>query len=75
MIGRDVIVYILQNHLEDEVVFKDGVFVGFQTLEKFAKKHNIGIETARAYVSLGYVNGVFIDGTFYVPINAVVRKG
>ena len=29
MTGRELILYILQNGLENEEVFKDGIFVGF----------------------------------------------
>lgn len=47
MTGRDLILYILANNLENEPVFKNGKFIGFDTEESFAAKHNVGIETVR----------------------------
>jgi hypothetical protein len=43
MTGRDLIVYILQNNLENEPVFKDGKFIGFMTEGEAAEKFDVGV--------------------------------
>lgn len=67
MTGRDLIVYILQNHLEDEEVFKDGSLLDFITIEQLAVKFDVGIATARAWEWKGLIRGVRIgDATLYL---------
>lgn len=58
MTGKELIVYILTNNLEnEEVLSKDGVFVGFMDEREAAAKFNVGIETIRAWYILGYLKG------------------
>lgn len=38
MTGRDLILYILENHLEDEQVFEEGNLLGFITIIEAAEK-------------------------------------
>ena len=38
MTGKDLIVYILQNDLEDEVIFQNNRFIGFASEEELASK-------------------------------------
>ena len=45
MTGKDLIIYILQNNLEDEVVLKEGFFVGFMDQNEAAVKFNVGVWT------------------------------
>ena len=52
MTGRDLIIYILQNNLEDEEIFKDGKFIGFVTLNEAAVRLNVGVETVKASIEL-----------------------
>lgn len=68
MTGRELICYILENHLEDEPVFKDGTFIGFMSEDKFAATGDVGIATVRASVQLGLLNGIEINGKTYLPI-------
>ena len=67
MTGRDLIIYILANNLEDELVFKDGSFVGYITASEAAEKAGVGIATIYAWVSYGLVNGMVIRGEVYIP--------
>lgn len=67
MTGRDLIVYILSNHLEDEPVFKDGKFVGLLTAEEAAAKLNVGVSTIRAWYMLGRLKGIVIGDSIYIP--------
>lgn len=58
MTGRELIIYILENGLEDEQVFEKGRFVGFLTLGEAAQKLGYGIETVKAMIELGLVENV-----------------
>lgn len=66
MLGRELIIYILQNGLEDEEVFKDGTFIGFMNDDQVAAKFNVGPATVRAWYELGMIKGfIFGDSVFY----------
>lgn len=67
MTGRDLIVYILTNNLEDEQVFKDGKLIGFLTIEQAALKFEVGIATIEALIQLGKLNSIQIGDTVYIP--------
>lgn len=58
MTGRELIIYILENGLEDEQVFEKGRFVGFLTLGEAAQKLGYGIETVKAMMELGMIENV-----------------
>ena len=49
MTGKELILYILQNDLENTVVLEDGFFVGFMTEKEAAVKFGVGIATIRAW--------------------------
>ena len=66
MTGRDLIVYILQNNLEDEPVFKDGKFIGFVTDVEAAKNMGVGVATIHAMIEQGMLEGVQINNIIYV---------
>jgi hypothetical protein len=66
MTGRDLIIYILQNNLEDKDVFENGVFVGFMTEEEAAAKFKVGVPTIRVWHSLGFINGISIGNNLYI---------
>jgi hypothetical protein len=74
MTGRDLIIYILENHLEDDPVFKDGIFVGFTTPELAAAKCGVGVETVRLWFHLGYIDGVKCDYELYIFKNEKLRS-
>lgn len=69
MTGRELILYILSNNLEDEQVFKDGRFIGFVTMSDVAKKTNVGLATVCAWVSQGRLDSVAIKDGIYIPAN------
>lgn len=70
MTGRDLIIYILENHLEDEELFKDGKLPGLMTYEEAAVKFDVGKETIIAWVKNRYLKSVTIYGNHYIPENA-----
>ena len=74
MVGRDLIIYILENRLEDEPVFKDGKFIGFMTEDEAAAKNNIGVGSIKALVSLGVIEGIRIEDKIFIEANTKLRK-
>lgn len=74
MNGKDLIIYILSNNLENEPVFKDGTFIGFMTAANFAEKMNVGVATVNTWVKEGYLDGVEIGGVIYIPADLEVNK-
>ena len=74
MTGRELILYILSNGLEDEEVFKDGKFIGFLTAGEAAAKMNVGVATIYVLVSQQKLSGVLVGDTLYIPANAI-REG
>lgn len=65
MTGKELILYILQNNLEDVIVMKDGFFVGFMTEEEAAVKFGVGVETIRAWYYSRMLNGTQIGDSLY----------
>lgn len=67
MTGRDLIMYILSNNLEDEPVFKDGRFIGFITAGEAAAKLHVGIPTIYVWVAQRRLYGIKIGDRMYIP--------
>lgn len=68
--GRELIIYILENHLEDEPIFDDGIFLGFMSENEAAVKFKVGTSTIRTWYSLGMLKGVTLGNAIYIPVNA-----
>lgn len=69
MTGRDLIVYILANGLENEPVVKDGTFIGFISIGEAAIRMNVGLATIYAWIIQERIDYVRIGDTFYIPAN------
>lgn len=69
MTGRDLIEYILDNHLENHLVFENGEFLGFITADEAAQKCGVEEGTIRVWISKGLIGGIRINDTVYVPVN------
>lgn len=69
MTGRELIIYILQNNLEDEPVFKDGKFIGFVTAGEVAAKLGVGIPTVCTLVYQEKLDGFIFNDTIHIPAN------
>ena len=67
MTGREFIIYILANNLENEQIFQDGHVVGFLTIEELAVKLQVGISTVKAWIQNGSLNYVKCGDTIYIP--------
>lgn len=70
MTGRDLIIYILQNNLEDKPVFEDGVFLGFMNEMEAAVKFDVGVATIRIWCGLGMLPGIKIGDETFIPMDA-----
>lgn len=70
MTGRDLIVYILKNNLEDEDILKDGKLVGYITADEVAKAFDVGMETVKVWIDQGMIDGVIkLNSRFLIPEN------
>ena len=68
MTGRELIMYILENHLEDEPVFQNGTFVGYVSDVKFAEILGVGVATVRAWIMMGRIkDAIMIGDAMFVP--------
>lgn len=65
--GRDLIIYIMRNNLEDEPIFKDGKLVGFLTIHEAAAKMNVGVATVFTWLSMGQLEGLVIGNEIFIP--------
>lgn len=70
MIGRDLIIYILENKLEDKRVFEDGTFLGFITPNEFASKNNVGVATVFTWIFRGQLEHVKIGNLYLIPADS-----
>lgn len=75
MTGRDLIIYILSNHLEDEPLYQDGYILGFLSCAQAAAKFDVGENTVYLWYRLGWIDGVEIGDKVYIPINAKPKNG
>lgn len=79
MTGREFIVYILQNNLEDEVIFDENGFnpsvCGFMTVKEAAVKFEVGESTIKTWSKLDMIKHITIGDDLYFPVNAEPPKG
>lgn len=74
MTGRDLIIYILSNNLEDEPIYdENGRVLGFMTINEAASKFGVGKATIVAWHRMSMLDGVLIGDNLYIPVNAVVK--
>lgn len=71
MTGRELIIYILENNLEDEPVFEDGKFIGFKTPEEVAVQMGTGSATIIALANMGHIKSEWVEGGIYIPAKGV----
>ena len=68
MNGRDLILYILMNNLEEkEVIDENGVFIGFMTIEDAAVKSEVGVATVKILIYTGQIKAVRIADKILIP--------
>ena len=74
MTGRELIIYILANGLEDEPIYEDGKILGFITASEAAEKFNVGLATIKVWVNEGTLDGIRIGEELYIPANADLKE-
>ena len=67
MTGKELIIYILLNNLENEMIFKNGKFLDFLTEEEVAAKFDVGVATVRVWCALDKVKGITIGDSIFFP--------
>lgn len=75
MTGKELIMYILQNDLENEIVIQNGVFVCFMNEEEAAVKFGVGVATVRAWHKCKQLKGIIIGEHLYFLRNAPDPRG
>lgn len=68
MTGKELILYILQNNLEDVNIdeFITGYFIGFMTLEEAAAKFEVGTQTVKLWHKYGLIKGIEVKDMILV---------
>lgn len=74
MTGKDLIIYILANNLEDEPVFLDKEFLNLMTETEAAVKLKVGVATIRTWFDLGMIDGVKVGDGIYILPNAKLKR-
>lgn len=70
MKGKELILYILLNNLEnEEIIDENGVLIGFMTIEDAAIKYGVGISTVRAWINRGAIKSIKIGENILIPAN------
>lgn len=71
MTGRELVIYILENGLEEEeIIDKDGNPAGMMTPEEAAEHFDVPIATVMAWLGTGKLVSFFIGGSHYIPKNS-----
>jgi hypothetical protein len=65
MTGKELIIYILQNNLEDKVVLSNGIFTGIMDAEQAAAKFGVGVATVQTWYQLGMIPGFTMGGSLF----------
>lgn len=75
MTGRDLIIYILENGLEDEPIIQDGMIVmknlGYIPLDEAALILKVGFTTILSLLMRGDITGLRICGKTYILASSI----
>lgn len=63
MTGKDLMIYILQNNLENERIFN------LITVDEAALKFNVGSETIKIWYKLDIISGIQLGNKLYIVSN------
>lgn len=70
MTGRDLIIYILENGLEDEPVVKDGKLIGFMSVADVAVAMEVSYPTVLVWANQGMLDSVHFGNKINIPISS-----
>lgn len=71
MTGKDLMLYILNNNLEDKPVYEDGKLLGFMDVTEAAAKFNVGVNTIFTWIGFKCIEHIMIADMIYIPIDAI----
>ena len=72
MTGRELIVCILENNLEDQEVFRDGKIIGYVTVDEAALFLEVGRATVTTWINIGLLDKcIVVDGDYLIPIKSL----
>jgi hypothetical protein len=74
MTGRDLIIYILENNLEDELVYKDGKFVGYMTVAEAAMTMDVGAATIYTMMNQEMLDYIIVGNSVFIPETFMTLK-
>lgn len=74
MTGRELIIHIMENNLEDETILLDGKLVGMLTEADVAMLLGAGIATVRAWYTRHTLDGYILGEELYILNNNKLRK-
>lgn len=66
MTGKDLIIFILQNNLEDVEFFTDGKIPGLMTVYEAAVKYGVGLATIWTWIERESVKSVKLGHDVYI---------
>lgn len=69
MTGREIIMFILENNLENTVIFEDTDIPCFMTLEEAAMKWGVGPYSVETFYKMGKIRGFDAGGKIYIYPN------
>lgn len=75
MTGRELIIYILENNLEDKPIIENSKLVGFMSVPETALKFGVGTATVETLWKLGSIPGYKIGEEIYIPANLNIEGG
>ena len=73
MTGRELIVHILENGLEDVSMFETAFYQSFPTVKSVAVAFNVGIATVEAWVQNDCLDSFEFDGVEYITPSSLNR--
>lgn len=71
MTGRELIIYILQNGLEDKPIFENHKLIAHLTVEEFAVKYDVGMATVYAWIVDQRIKPLWIGTRCYIPVTTM----
>lgn len=74
MTGKELIIHILENNLEDEPIFEDGKLAGFMSVSEVAEQLNVGAATVLTWLNLGYLNCIVLGDVIRIPFNPKITE-
>lgn len=71
MTGKELIIYILENNLENEAIFSDRFTNKLMTVEEAAVKFKVGNATIVTWYNMHMIPGITINGKIYILPSAI----